>query len=121
MRSVLERGIRRAVTFELEARLTDPMKRAALRNRLLSYPGTTEEQADAILGAYEQRVEEKHALLSRGTGNAMAELILDRKGYPRPPGWTSVFFFPDSFRLRNVYITFLALAVAMLASFWFLS
>jgi hypothetical protein len=61
------------------------------------------------LDAYEDREQLKQALLQeRGYSNALAEVFLDRKGYPRPPGWHSVFFYPGSGRPRNVVV------------FWFL-
>jgi hypothetical protein len=104
------------ISMELEEMLNDPAKRAALKRVLLSYPGTTEEQADARLDAYELRVEKKREFLDHGMWNAMTEFQLDRLGYPRPPGWKSVFFYPDSFRPRNWYVM---LAAAIIASGWF--
>jgi hypothetical protein len=91
----------------------DAQETARLRQRLLSYPGATEESVDEQLYAFEQRQEEKEALISgRGMSNAMAETFLDRKGYPRPPGWHSVFFYPGSNRPRNKFL-FLTAVVAL--------
>ena len=79
----------------------------ALRRRLLTYSGATVEEVEKQLYAYEQREEEKDALMSaRSMSNALAEAVLDRKGYPRPPGWHSVFFYPGSNRPRNKFLFF---------------
>ncbi len=91
-------------------------KTEALRQRLLNYPGATPESVEDLLIAYEDRASAKeHLMKNRGMWNAMAEAFLDRQGYPRPPGWHSVFFYPDSNRLRNgwVFILLIALAVKM--------
>ena len=102
---------------ELEAVLADPARREAFRRLLLSYPRETEESVEHKLKAYEARVEAKRYF--RGPcldWNALAETELDENGYLRPPGWRAVFFYPDSFRLRNGYVAFLALAASL--SFW---
>jgi|SRR5690606_8437688 len=76
-------------------------KRNALREVLLQYPGATEELVEQQLYAYEERENQKSALIERGFSNALAEAWLDRSGFPRPPGWHSVFFYPGSMRPRN--------------------
>ena len=91
-------------------------KTEALRQRLLNYPGATPESVEDLLIAYEDRASAKENLIeNRRMSNAMAEAFLDRQEYPRPPGWHSVFFYPDSNRLRNgwVFILLIALAVIM--------
>ena len=75
----------------------DEITRNRLRKRLLQYPGATEESVERGLFAYEDREEEKRALIeNRQFSNALAEPYLDRKGYPRPPGWHTVFFYTES-------------------------
>ena len=91
--------------------LSDGDKRAALENRLLQYPGVTEDEVDSIIFDYERRVEKKEGLLRRRYSNALAEIAMDRMGWPRPPGWHSVFFYPDSNRLRNGYVVLLPIFV----------
>jgi len=78
-----------------------------LRRRLLQYPGVDESNVDDLLLAHEQRNSVKKDLTEgRGFSNAAAEAWLDRAGHPRPPGWSSVFFYPDSLRPRNKIIFF---------------
>ena len=90
----------------------------ALRQRLLTYPGATPESVEQQLYAYELRESEKQAVMQdRGMSNALAETYLDKKGYPRPPGWHTVFFYPGSNRPRNGYaLVFMAL-LAVVAYF----
>ena len=95
----------------------DEKKTETLRRRLLTYPGVTPESVEDLLAAYEERALAKENLMeNRGMSNAMAEAFLDRQGYPRPPGWHSVFCYPDSNRPRNgwVFIFLIALAVIMI-------
>ena len=95
----------------------DDNEQQHLRNRLREYPGATPESVEVQLSRLEEREEEKRALVERGYSNALAEAFLDRKGWPRPPGWHSVFFYPGSSRPRNMVFFWLAvLAVAA----WFL-
>jgi len=84
---------------------------AEFRQLLLSYPGTTNESVDDVIDALVDRYEQKWFLLrERGLSNSAAENFLDRHRYPRPPGWHSVFFYPDSMLPRRMY---LALLVAL--------
>ena len=88
-----------------------------LRRRLLQYPDVTEENVDEQIFVYEQRQEEKQGLIEeRGFSNALAESYLERKGYPRPPGWHSVFFYPGSNHPRNSVIFWLAVMIGIV---WF--
>jgi len=88
----------------------DDKTRAELRRRLLQYPGATQESVARDLDVYEERELQKHALVNeRGYSNAVAEAYLDKEGFPRPPGWHSVFFYPGSGRPRNLVV------------FWFLA
>jgi hypothetical protein len=90
-----------------------------LRQRLLTYPGATAEDVENQLEAYKDRDKENAALMStRGMSNALVEVFLDRKGYQRPPGWHSVFFYPGSNRPRN-RLLFLVAIVVVLAYFVF--
>lgn len=62
----------------------------------------------------EMRKDQKAALLRRGFSNARAESWLDRAGYLRPPGWHSVFFYPESMRPRNSFVCwFIIIAIAV--------
>jgi hypothetical protein len=84
-----------------------------LRARLLTYPGATEESVELMLDAYEKRAAEKyHLVQSMGMSNSMAERYLDAVGFPRPPGWHSVFFFPGSNAPRPKYVMFILLLIA---------
>ena len=77
-------------------------ERARLRERLMEYPGMTEDRVEEAIVLYEERVKLKqHLMDERGMSNALAEVYLDRKGTERPPGWHSVFFYPGSMRPRN--------------------
>ena len=98
---------------ELEKKKTE-----ALRRRLLNYPGVTPESVEDLLIAYEERASVKeHLMKNRGMRNAMAEAFLDRQGYPRPPGWHSVFFYPGSNRPRNGWVFILLIAWAVIVVF----
>lgn len=79
----------------------------------MQYPAMTEEKAQMMLSAYEERVEEKWLLKKQGYPNALAEVVLDRRGYPRPPGWHSVFFYPESYRIRNVYLVIVLICMTI--------
>ena len=95
----------------------DEQERVELKRRLLQYPGATADSVESDLYAYEQRENEKRALISeRRMSNALAETVLDRKGYPRPPGWHSVFFYPGSNRPRNRMLLLVGVASAV---YWF--
>ncbi len=85
-----------------------------LRQQLLTYPGITEENVEEKLAAYEERKAQKTFLLSRGLSNSQAEQWLDKTGHPRPPGWSSVFIYPDSSTPRLRY-PLIAAAVAAAA------
>jgi len=94
-------------------------ERTELKKRLLTYPGATNESVEQELDAYEAREDEKKALTEiRKFTNALAERYLDRKGYPRPPGWHSVFFYPGSNRPRNPVVFW---GIAIVAAIWYFS
>lgn len=81
---------------------------------LLQHPDVTDEGADEKIGVYQRRNEEKRVLTEdRGFSNIMAESYLDRIGYPRPPGWHSVFFYPDSNRPRTTFVIWLVVALGV--------
>ena len=86
-----------------------------LRMRLLQYPDVDESNVDREVAVYALRKEAKAELLRRDFGNALAEASLDRQGWPRPPGWHSVFFYPGSNRPRNGYLFWLAASIAAAA------
>jgi len=94
--------------------LEDEARTAALEQKLYDYPGATKQSVAARMTAYELRVMRKQEYLAAGYDNAAAEVLLDRGGYPRLPGWHSVFFYPESNRLRNRYVVTLA-AIVLLA------
>lgn len=93
-------------------------ERTELRRRLLQYPNVTEQNVDQQIWAYEEREIEKNELIKRHYSNALAECFLDRKGYPRPPGLHSVFFYPGSYRPRNGVIFGLILIAGLI---WYFS
>lgn len=96
----------------------DDITRNKWRKLLLQYPGATEKSVERSLIAYGEREETKRYLIeNRQFSNALAEGYLDRKGYPRPPGWHAVFFYPGSKRLRNT-VLFLVLIMSFLL-WWF--
>ena len=67
--------------------LTVP-ERDRLRQRLMQYRGATEESVADELEMHEERAEvKKHLMAERGMSNTLAEVFLERQGYPRPPGW----------------------------------
>lgn len=92
-------------------------RRGRRRDELLKYPGISDANVDEQLHHYEARDVQKTALLERGLSNVLAEAWLDRSGYPRPPGWNSVFFYPGSSRPRNAVLFWLAL---LAAAAWFI-
>ena len=87
-----------------------------LRQRLRQYPDTTDESVELEIAAYEDREAAKQELINRGFSNALAEAHLERQGYPRPPGWHSVFFYPGSSRPRNPVLVWLVVIVGVV---WF--
>ena len=87
-----------------------------LRALLLQYPGATDESVELEIAGYEDREVAKQALFERGFTNALAEAHLERQGYPRPPGWHSVFFYPGSNRPRNTVIFWL---VVIIGGLWY--
>lgn len=77
-------------------------------------PDLTTENTDEKINVYEQRREEKKVLIEqRGFSNITAESFLDKIGYPRPPGWHSVFFYPDSNRPRTTVVILFAAALGL--------
>jgi hypothetical protein len=65
---------------------------------------------------YEERETLKQSLTNdRGMSNALAETFLDRQGWPRPPEWHSVFFYPDSNQPRWQYV---AIAACLAIGVW---
>ena len=69
--------------------------------------------AEKYLNVLEQRFDQKSGLINRGISNSMAEKFLDRQGWPRPPGWNSVFCYPGSNRMRTRYIVIVVVTVAI--------
>ena len=58
-----------------------------LRKRLLSYPNATEEIVNIEIEAHKERQKLKEDLINnRGFSNALAEVYLDRTGYPKDKG-----------------------------------
>ena len=79
-------------------------------------PQMSDEQVEAYLVVLIHRKEKKQELLNRGFSNRLAEHSLDRMQIPRPWGWHTVFFYPDSNTPRTRYIV-IAVA-ALLYFFW---
>ncbi len=87
-----------------------------LHQRLQTYPGATPESVEQQLATHEERESEKQVVMqNRGMSNALAETYLDKMGYPRPPGWHSVFFYPGSNRPRNGYVLVFVTLLAAVA------
>jgi len=83
-------------------------------DNLLQHPDVTNENTDDKINVYQQRSEEKKVLTEdRGFSNVVAESFLDKIGYPRPPGWHSVFFYPDSNRPRTTFVIWLVVALGV--------
>jgi len=64
----------------------------------------------------DDRNDQKSELRRRGFSNASSEAWLDRSGYPRPPGWRAVFFYPGSMRPRNAVLFWLGVLGSII---WF--
>jgi len=89
-------------------------KKKEAREPLLQPPDVTNENTEEKTGVYQRRNEEKRVLIEyRGFSNIMAESYLDRIGYPRPPGWHAVFFYPDSNRPRTTIVVLLAVVLGV--------
>jgi hypothetical protein len=90
-----------------------------LRRKLAQYPGATPQFIDEQVEHYIDRAVLKRQLIeSRQLSNRMAEKFLDAKGYLRPPGWNSVFFYPGGSvpRLRWIAaIVAMATALTLIA------
>lgn len=84
------------------------MDRSELRKKLLQYPKINENNIDEYISLYEERDLLKRQLISDGYSNKMAEIVLDKKGYPRPPGWKSVYSYPGG-GIRNGFVFLLVL------------
>jgi len=90
-----------------------------LRIILQSYPGSNPEIVESQLNNLIEREEQKKQLIiDRGFSNALAEVFLDKQGWMRPPGWHTVFFYPDSMRIRNKYL--ILLIVSILVFYFFI-
>ena len=77
--------------------LVKEKKEKELREKLHEYPNTSDEIVEQQILQYEQREYRKKTLMiERGMSNLMAEKFLEIEGWPRPPGWHSVFFYPES-------------------------
>ena len=77
--------------------IVNELKETELREKLQEYPNATEKKVEEQISNYEERAVQKKMLLeTRGMSNVMAEKFLDFEGWPRPPGWHSVFFYPES-------------------------
>lgn len=84
------------------------------KEHLPQAPDLTDETTEDKINVYQQRSEEKKVLIEdRGFSNITAESFLDKIGYPRPPGWHSVFFYPDSNRPRTTVVILLAVVVGV--------
>ena len=89
-------------------------EKEGLKDNLPQHPDLTNENTDEKINVYQQRSEEKKVLIEeRGFSNVMAESFLDKIGYPRPPGWHSIFFYPDSNRPRTTIVIWLAVALGV--------
>lgn len=72
-----------------------------IRNLLTRSGSMAPEEIHRALGFYEERYNTKRYLIEqRKFSNSWAERILDRQGWPRPPGWRCALRYPDSSTLR---------------------
>ena len=92
----------------------DEKTQSNLRDSLRRYPGATEDTIEQLMQRYEEREYTKIELVASGYSNRLAETYLDRKGFPRPPGWHSAFFYPGSDRPRNIILFWAAIAAFVL-------
>ena len=87
-----------------------------MRARFAAYPNFSPEAVDRHVARLLERDDRKAQLIGeQGLTNAQAEAALDREGFPRPPSWHSVFFYPDSWRPRNRTAALAAAALAVAA------
>ena len=106
---LLARGDRREIDMEESAR-------SKMKQKLLQYPDAAEAEVEDRLDKYEEREIFKNTLIEeRGFSNSQAEKFLDRQGFPRPPGWHSVLFYPGGTSLRPGVVILL---VAIVAGIW---
>lgn len=87
--------------------LSDPEMRQKYRKSLTGNEYDIERQ----MQRYDDRVELKETLLERGYSNRIAEFALDQRHYPRPAGWHTVFFYPDSYQIRYPFLFWIAIVV----------
>ena len=78
-----------------------------------SDPRLTDELAFQYLEILRERYRQKDEFLRRGYSNQLAERALDKQGWSRPWGWHTVFFYPDSNRMRTRYIVFFAIVIGI--------
>ena len=84
------------------------------KEHLPQHPDLANELAEEKINVHQQRSEEKKVLIEdRGFSNITAESFLDKIGYPRPPGWHSVFFYPDSNRPRTTVVVWFVVALGV--------
>jgi hypothetical protein len=89
---------------------------AMARSRAVVEAAVVEALVERQTLQYEERETLKQSLTNdRGMSNALAEMFLDRQDWPRPPGWHSVFFYPDSNQPRWQYV---AIAACLAIGVW---
>jgi len=87
----------------------DTQQEEKLRKHLSQYPGATPGEVDQYMEALRVRAEVKADMIKGSYSNVLAEMMLDRRGFPRPPGWRTVFFYPDGNIPRIKYLVLAAL------------
>ena len=99
----------------------DEQEKQKMRIILQSYPGSNPEIVESQLNNLIEREEQKKQLIiDRGFSNALAEVYLDKQGWMRPPGWHTVFFYPDSMRIRNKYLILLIVSILVFLSLFYI-
>jgi hypothetical protein len=79
-------------------------------------PRMSAQRAEKYLETLRERFGRKQEFRARGFSNQLAEKALDKEGWPRPFGWRTVFFYPDSTTPRTRYLVVFIAVVAFV--FW---
>ena len=90
--------------------LSDEQRHSMIKQ---SDPRLTDELAVEYLEVLRERYRQKEEFLQRGYSNQMAERALDKQGWSRPWGWHTVFFYPDSNRMRTRYFVIFAAIIGV--------
>jgi hypothetical protein len=103
--------------YDFDNSMTEEERLKVIRAR---NPQMSDAEAEEYRFAMWTRHDQKKQLTDyRGMSNQMAERFLDKAGYPRPFGWSSVFYYPGSRKFRTRYKVLLVVAVAAIVwNYW---